>query len=93
MRLDNTEINALKYAFRDFKGEIYLFGSRVDNNKRGGDIDIIIFPEKKIDQFKMKIKIQKDFFLKCEENLDVVIYNENDLFCKEIIKNAERLTL
>ena len=93
MRLDNTEINALKYAFRDFKGEIYLFGSRVDNNKRGGDIDIIIFPEKKIDQFKMKIEIQKDFFLKCEENLDVVIYDENDLFCKEIIKNAERLTL
>ena len=38
MRLSKDEIDGIKRAFEEvFKeGKIYLFGSRVDDNKRGG---------------------------------------------------------
>ncbi len=38
MRLRKDEVLAIKKAFYDVfeAGEIYLFGSRVDDNKRGG---------------------------------------------------------
>ena len=38
MRLDKLERGALKFVLKDFKGEIYLFGSRLDDDKKGGDI-------------------------------------------------------
>lgn len=37
--------------------QVYLFGSRVDDNQRGGDIDILVLTENKLhhsDLFKMK---------------------------------------
>jgi len=46
MRLDEHEKKALKHALKDFHGEVYLFGSRVDSSKRGGDIDILLMPKK-----------------------------------------------
>lgn len=44
MRLKNKEIAIIKDTFIEvFKsGEIYLFGSRVDDYKNGGDIDLYI---------------------------------------------------
>ena len=47
MRLDSKEINAIVDAIREVsKGPIYLFGSRVDDDKRGGDIDLFIDDDK-----------------------------------------------
>ena len=44
MRLKQSDcqkiINILKKEFKDSK--IYLFGSRVDNNQKGGDIDLYV---------------------------------------------------
>lgn len=42
MRLTNFEQKSIKQTFLNiFKtGKIYLFGSRVDDSKRGGDIDL-----------------------------------------------------
>lgn len=44
MRLTQSEIEAIKQTFLDVfhDGEIYLFGSRVDDNQKGGDIDLFI---------------------------------------------------
>jgi predicted nucleotidyltransferase len=91
MRMDIVEKKALKYALEGFRGQAYLFGSRVDDKKRGGDIDILLFPEKKMNSLKLSIKIQARFFAKCEEKIDVIVYDEKSLFCKEIIKNAKRI--
>ncbi|MBL0687803.1 MAG: nucleotidyltransferase domain-containing protein [Sulfurospirillum sp.] len=44
MRLTQYEIVSIKKTFLEvFKhGSIYLFGSRVDDTKKGGDIDLFI---------------------------------------------------
>ena len=44
MRLSSEEVMLLKSTLKglDEKAELYLFGSRVDDNKRGGDIDLLI---------------------------------------------------
>ena len=64
MRLKDIEIEAIKTAFAEVfgEGQIYLFGSRVDDNKKGGDIDLYLCPKelkdiggKKID-FLVKLK-------------------------------------
>ena len=44
MRLSSEEVNLLKSKVEelDAQAELYLFGSRVDDSKRGGDIDLLI---------------------------------------------------
>ena len=44
MRLTKEQMTAIKTNFKHFfhDGEVYLFGSRVDDTKRGGDIDLYI---------------------------------------------------
>ncbi|MBR9690970.1 nucleotidyltransferase domain-containing protein [Candidatus Woesearchaeota archaeon] len=93
MRFYTEEKEALKFALSDFKGKVYLFGSRLDNKKRGGDIDILLIPRKKTNPLKLSLKIQTKFFSKCEEKIDVVIYDSKSIFCKEILKSAKRLDI
>lgn len=48
MRLSDFEIKTIHNECRNFFGsnsKVFLFGSRVDNDLRGGDIDLYIIPE------------------------------------------------
>jgi len=58
MRLNQHYINSIKkYFIQIFKnGEIYLFGSRIDDSKKGGDIDLYLVVENPINLFEKKIK-------------------------------------
>ena len=58
MRLKKEEIKTIKDTIKKFdkSAKIYLFGSRIDDNKRGGDIDILIDSPKI--GFKELIKIK-----------------------------------
>lgn len=58
MRLSNYEINSIKQSFKEvFKdGKIYLFGSRVDDSRKGGDIDLYIQTDIKENVLDKKIK-------------------------------------
>ncbi len=77
MRLDTEELNAIKKATEDIKGVVYLFGSRTDDTRRGGDIDLLIFSSE--DPFQLSRKISVDFFMECEEKIDVVVMNPDSL--------------
>ncbi|HWP00119.1 MAG TPA: nucleotidyltransferase domain-containing protein [Methylococcus sp.] len=48
MRLTQDQIAAIRQAVSESFGagaEVWLFGSRVDDSKRGGDIDLLIRPD------------------------------------------------
>lgn len=49
MRLTAEQQAAITTTFVEVfgKGEIRLFGSRVDDNRRGGDIDLYVMPDQR----------------------------------------------
>ncbi|SMM99264.1 DNA polymerase, beta-like region [uncultured Candidatus Thioglobus sp.] len=61
MRLSNTEINAIKRCSAEFfpNSEVFLFGSRVDDDKKGGDIDLYI-ETRLYDVFNRDLCINRD---------------------------------
>ena len=54
MRLHKKEIKVLKSTLATLScdAKLYLFGSRVDDNTRGGDIDLLIVSNKLKKRFK-----------------------------------------
>lgn len=66
MRLTEFEIKSIKKAFFETfeEGKIYLFGSRVDDSKRGGDIDLYLCPSKKFDNERIR---RRNFLIKLDE--------------------------
>jgi len=52
MRITKQQVDILKEAVRNVVGEhakVWLFGSRLDDSKKGGDIDIMIASDTPID--------------------------------------------
>lgn len=93
MRLNEEEKETLKKAvlLLDEKAKIYLFGSRVDDNKKGGDIDLLILSEK-IKRRDLR-QIKQEFFIKFgEQRLDLVIPNNyNSSFVNFILDDVVEL--
>jgi len=95
MRLNKQEIEEIKNCFLEiFKsGIIYLFGSRVDDSQKGGDIDLYIItdqtedlPMKKID-FLVKLKKKIG-----DQKIDVIISRDKTRFIEqEALKNGIEL--
>ena len=74
MRLSIDEINNIKQSILelDAEADVYLFGSRVDNALRGGDIDLII-KSKKLNKHDLR-KIRGQFFsVFGEQKMDLVL--------------------
>ena len=50
MRLSKDEVKFIKKTINSIlESEIYIFGSRLDDNKKGGDLDIYLIPKEKED--------------------------------------------
>lgn len=58
MRIKEHEKEILREAVRehDPDAKVYLFGSRTDDNARGGDIDILVLSQRLTFRDKLRIK-------------------------------------
>jgi len=81
MRLSEHEISVIKGEAKMQFGEnakVYIFGSRVDDNKKGGDIDIYIETDVKDELLIKKIQFLVDVKNQIgEQKIDVVINNNS----------------
>lgn len=84
MRLNTDQIQAIRYAAKTTFGDdaaVWLFGSRVDDTKKGGDIDLLVRPAPAaVDQlFAKKIRMLNLLErLLGERQIDLVIEQPND---------------
>lgn len=94
MRLSKEQIDTLKEAiFKvDEDASLYLFGSRADDSKRGGDIDLLIISGKvkRKDIWYIKDKFFDKFG---EQKLDIITDpgTLNDPFKKKALNEGVRL--
>jgi len=74
MRLKEEEINVIKQIILEFdaNAKIYLFGSRADNAKKGGDIDLLIFSTIIDNETKRMIKL-KLYDKLGEQKIDILV--------------------
>jgi predicted nucleotidyltransferase len=96
MRLTDFEQKIIKKAFIESfeEGKIYLFGSRVDENKRGGDIDLYLIPSQKFDNErdrKIKFLVKLDLYIG-EQKIDVILAKDSSrLIEQEALKYGVEL--
>ena len=94
MRLKDTAIDTIRKYAREYFGndsEVYLFGSRVDDHSKGGDIDLLIktnIPsnehlDKKLD-FLTKLNITLGL-----QKIDVIVQPNNAKSKRDIVRIAE----
>lgn len=90
MRLNQQYISVIKQSFEDVfqSGEVYLFGSRIDDSKKGGDIDLYLILNNKINLFRKKLKfLAKIKKVLGEQKIDIIFnINDNRLVEKEAKK-------
>lgn len=88
MRISALEIDNLLGSVKqiDQNANVYLFGSRVDNHKKGGDIDIAILS--KLINLKEKIEIKYNFYQAFgEQKLDLFIVRDENMAFWQVIKD------
>ena len=95
MRLKKEQAEFLKQSIQKFLPEpiVYLFGSRIYDHKKGGDIDILVIGEKELtgeQKREIKIKFYKEFGL---QKIDIVSFKEDEpsTFKKLALLEAEKL--
>ena len=90
MRLSEKYITVIKKNFNEFfkNGEIYLFGSRVDDSKKGGDIDLYFVLQEHSNLFEKKLKFLSRIKRELgEQKIDIVFnIDSNRLIEKEAIE-------
>jgi len=95
MRLSEFQYQSIKNVVADYLSnyELKLFGSRTDDNAKGGDIDLLILTENKLrmeDKWAIRREIEK---LIGQQKIDVVnfTFDEENHFKELILEHAIRL--
>jgi len=76
MQLNNNEIKKIKEIVALYFGEakVYLFGSRLIMDKKGGDIDLFIVPKNSTNLFQKKIKTAAKLERILHKPVDIVVH-------------------
>ncbi|MFM8454048.1 MAG: nucleotidyltransferase domain-containing protein, partial [Gammaproteobacteria bacterium] len=77
-------INAVTESLGSSEFELRLYGSRVDDHKKGGDIDLLLISKdtesrKIFEKLKPKILAKIDFYLEEQEKIDLTITARDDI--------------
>ncbi|GFO54729.1 hypothetical protein GMSM_17360 [Geomonas sp. Red276] len=93
MRLKADEIASIVSTVKSFDDEacVYLFGSRVDDTKRGGDIDLLIMSTllTRNDTRKIKARLWE---LLGEQKIDILLAaDDSEPFVKLALETGVRL--
>ena len=82
--MSSKDYKSIKESFLELfhNGDIYLFGSRVDDAKKGGDIDLYIIPAKKF-SLEERLEKKRKFRLRLEnkigeQKIDIVISKDKN---------------
>lgn len=77
MRLTEQEVRAIKAAAMFAFGTdatVRLFGSRADDLRRGGDIDLHIEVDRSVDAWKAQSRFEDNLFARIEpQRVDVIV--------------------
>lgn len=93
MRLSHHEKQTILNAVKTFDPEarVYLFGSRVDDAARGGDIDLLIFSQRITFEDKLRIKAMI-FQVMEEQKIDMIIAQDaSEPFVNMALKDSVEL--
>ncbi len=95
MRLRKDIASFIKTELKNIDpySEVYLFGSRAEDEAKGGDIDILWLTNKKIARDKIR-KFRVSFYKKFGwQKIDIVnfTFSEEDVFKKVAMQNAVEL--
>ncbi len=90
MRLKNSERALIKKVVLEFDPDssVFLFGSRVDDRKKGGDIDLIVITNRNsfLDRLYLKVKLKETLG---DQKIDLVLTDgKEDPFVDMIKENA-----
>jgi len=94
MRLSNEEVQTLKTTLAELSPEakLYLFGSRVDDAKQGGDIDLLVVSDclNKRDMSYLRIEFFKHFG---EQKIDILLDDGlfHSVFNRLVMQKAQEL--
>jgi len=95
MRISPEEANFLKKEISALLPDalIYLFGSRVDDGKKGGDIDIMVLSGRRLN-WKEKSRIRWRYYGKYgEQKMDIVTFSfvDENPFKRLIMETGRQL--
>lgn len=95
MRISLEQIDYLKKEIKAVLPDavVYLFGSRTDDNKKGGDIDIMVLSDRKI-RWKEKAIIRWHYFERFgEQKLDIIssTFKDEDAFKQIVLSEGIKL--
>ena len=80
VRLKNEHVEFLKQSIKRYLPDaaVYLFGSRADDNLKGGDIDILVLGENELagqEKRNIKLAFHQEFG---EQKIDIVSFKRNE---------------
>ena len=96
MRLQKKEIQTILQVAKSIYGErvkVYLFGSRLDNTKRGGDIDLLIRTDEAKKGVLARIRMIAQLkYLLGDQKIDIIGDHEESIVVQEALQKGVLLS-